>query len=210
MRSPLNRPARLAIFASGRGSNLDAILNAYPVGHALAHVAVVISDNAEAGALAKAKAADIAAHHHPFPARKYDPDGSGRTAFESKVAEWLERHSIDLICLAGFMRILSAEFNEQWRGHILNIHPSLLPRFPGLHPQRQALAAGVNTSGCTVHFVDAGVDTGPVVLQRSVPVLPDDTEESLSQRILQAEHEVYPEAIERVLTGVATFEEVAR
>ena len=207
---PLNRPARLAVFASGRGSNLDAILDAYPVEHALAHVAVVISDNAEAGALAKAKAASIAAYHHPFPARKHDPDGAGRAAFESKVAEWLERHNIDLVCLAGFMRILSEGFNERWRGRTLNIHPSLLPRFPGLHPQRQALAAGVNESGCTVHFVDAGVDTGPVVLQRKVPVLPEDTEESLGQRILQAEHEAYPEAIKRVLTGVATFEEVMR
>ena len=106
------------------------------------------------------------------------------------------------------MRILSKDFNARWRGRILNIHPSLLPRFPGLHPQRQALAAGVSTSGCTVHLVDAGVDTGPVVLQRSVPVLPDDTEETLSRRILQAEHEAYPQAIKRVLTGVTAFEEV--
>ena len=207
---PLNRPARLAVFASGRGSNLDAILETYPVGHTLAHVAVVISDNADAGALVKAKAASIAAYHHPFPARKYDSDGSGRAAFEHRVQGWLERHDTDLNCLAGFMRILSEDFNERWRGRILNIHPSLLPRFPGLYPQRQALAAGVSESGCTVHFVDAGVDTGPVVLQRKVPVLPNDTEEALSQRILQAEHEAYPEAIKRVLTGVATFEVVAR
>ena len=207
---PLNRPARLAVFASGRGSNLDAILNAYPAGHALAHVAVVISDKADAGALVKAETANIAAYYHPFPIRKHDPDGSGRAAFEREVQGWLERHDIDLICLAGFMRLLSEDFNERWRGRILNIHPSLLPRFPGLHPQRQALEAGVNESGCTVHFVDAGMDTGPAVLQRSVPVRPDDTEESLSERILHAEHKAYPEAIKRVLTGVATFEEVMR
>ena len=180
------------------------------MGHALAHVAIVVSDHADAGALRKAEAAGIAAYHHPFPARKHDPDGAGRTAFEKAVGKWLEQHSIDLICLAGFMRLLSKDFNARWRGRILNIHPSLLPRFPGLHPQWQALAAGVNMSGCTVHFVDAGMDTGPVVLQRQVPILPGDTEESLSQRILVTEHEAYPEAIKRVLTGIATFEEVVR
>ncbi len=125
------------------------------------------------------------------------------------MGERLEHQHIDLICLAGFMRLLSSDFNAHWRGRILNIHPSLLPAFPGLHSQRQALRAGVSESGCTVHFVDAGVDSGPVVLQRRVPVLPDDTEETLSARILTEEHRAYPEAVRRVLTGEIVYGEVA-
>jgi phosphoribosylglycinamide formyltransferase-1 len=113
----------------------------------------------------------------------------------------LRDHRIDLILLAGFMRLLSAGFVQAWQGRILNIHPSLLPQFPGLHAQRQALQAGVSESGCTVHFVDAGMDTGPIILQRRVPVLPDDTEETLAARILEQEHLAYPEAVRRVLQG---------
>ena len=205
----LNRPARLAVFASGRGSNLNALLQAFPAGHTLAEVVLVVSDVADAPALEKASAQGVTTFHHPFPPRKHDPDGRGRALFEAAATRRLKHQHIDLVCLAGFMRLLSAEFNARWRGRILNIHPSLLPAFPGLHPQRQALRAGVGESGCTVHFVDAGVDSGPVVLQRRVPVLPDDTEETLSARILTEEHRAYPEAVRRVLQGEAVFAEVS-
>ncbi len=206
---PLNRPARLAVFASGRGSNLDALLRAFPAGDELAEVALVVSDVVHALALEKASACGVATFHHPFPARKHDADSRGRALFEAAVGKRLEHQHIDLVCLAGFMRLLSSDFNARWRGHILNIHPSLLPAFPGLHPQRQALCAGVSESGCTVHFVDAGVDSGPVILQRRVPVLPGDTEETLSARILTEEHRAYPEAARRVLTGEIVYREVA-
>lgn len=170
---------------------------------------MVMSNVAEAGALAKAEAYSVAAYYHPFPPRKRDGDGQGRAAFEREAQDRLRKHAIDLICLAGFMRIFSPEFNKTWQGRILNIHPSLLPKFPGLHPQRQALSAGVNESGCTVHFVDAGVDTGPTILQRRVPVLPSDTEDTLAARILKEEHHAYPRAIEKVLTGQARYAEGA-
>ena len=206
---PLNRPARIAVFASGRGSNLDALVQAFPAGHTLAEVVLVMSDLENAPALEKASTHGITIFHHPFPARKRDVNGQGRAAFEAAANERLEHSKVDLICLAGFMRLFSPTFNARWRGRILNIHPSLLPAFPGLHPQWQALAAGVSESGCTVHFVDAGVDSGPVILQRRVPVLPKDTEAILSARILTEEHHAYPEAIRRVLQGEVVFGEVA-
>ncbi len=205
---PLNRPARLAVFASGRGSNLDAILSNFPKGHSLASVSLVMSDNADAGALEKALTRGIPAYTFPFPARKKDKDGLGRKAFEREAEHYLEAEQIDLICLAGFMRLFSLEFNERWQGRLLNIHPSLLPEFKGLHPQRQALESKVSEAGCTVHFVDAGVDTGPIILQKRVPVFATDTEESLSVRILEQEHLAYPEAIRLVLEGKAKFEAV--
>ena len=206
---PLDRAAHLAVFASGRGSNLEAILQAFPAGHELASVIMVMSDNAEAGALEKASALNLAAYHKAFPTRKQDKEGNGRTAFETEAQARLEQHKIDLICLAGFMRIFSPAFNERWQGRILNIHPSLLPHFKGLHPQQQALEAKVNESGCSVHFVDAGVDTGPIILQHRVPVMPNDTEESLAARILIAEHQAYPDAIRLVLAGKVSSAKVA-
>lgn len=205
MSFPLNRTARIAVFASGRGSNLDAILNAYPHDNALANVVLIVSNNPDAGALEKARAHNIDTFVHPFPGRKKDPGGEKRQAFEQQVQQQLELFGVDLVCLAGFMRIFSAAFNARWQGRMLNIHPSLLPLFKGLHPQRQALAAGVSESGCTVHFVDAGVDTGPVVLQRSVPVFAEDDEAALSARILLKEHEAYPEAIRLVLEGQVRY-----
>ena len=191
---PLARSARIAVLASGRGSNLAALLDAFPPGAALGEIALVLSNRAAAPALTRAREAGVAAHHVPWA----DRDG-----FERAASALLERHAIDLVCLAGFMRILSPAFVERHAGRMLNIHPSLLPAFRGLHAQRQALAAGVGESGCTVHFVDAGVDTGPIVVQRRVPVHEGDTEESLAARILTAEHEAYPEAVRRVLSGVA-------
>ncbi len=203
MTFPLTRPARLAVFASGRGSNLSALLDAFPPHNPLASVALLVSNKKNAGALELASAAGIPAHTCPFPGRKRDPEGEARAAFETSAEGWLKEAGADLICLAGFMRIFSPEFNARWHGRILNIHPSLLPDFPGLHPQRQALAAGVHEAGCTVHFVDAGVDTGETILQRRVPVLPGDTEDALAARILQEEHRAYPAAVRLVLSGRA-------
>ncbi len=193
---PLDRPARLAVFASGRGTNLASLLRAFPQGNALGSVVLVVSDRAAAPALARARAVGVEALHIPWPR-------GGRAAFEARAQEALEARGIDLVCLAGFMRILSPAFVEAWAGRILNIHPSLLPDFPGLHAQRQALEAGAREAGCSVHFVDAGVDSGPVVLQRRVPVFPGDTEATLAARILHEEHRAYPDAVRLVLEGWA-------
>lgn len=189
-------PARLAVFASGTGSNFGALLAAFPNGGAgLASVALMISDRAEAPALERAREAGIPAHHLPF--------GRQRQQFERRANELLRAAQIDWVILAGFMRVLSPEFVGHWRGRILNIHPSLLPAFPGLNAVRQALAAGVGETGCTVHFVDAGVDTGPIIAQRRVPVLPGDDEATLQARIRGVEHQLYPDAIRQVLKPVA-------
>ncbi|PZA08853.1 phosphoribosylglycinamide formyltransferase [Meiothermus sp. PNK-Is4] len=193
---PLGRPARIAVFASGRGSNLEALLEAFPPENPLGHIVLVVSDKAEAKALEKAVRAGVEAVHIPWPK-------GGREQFERAALHLLAERRVDLVLLAGFMRLLSPAFVEPWMGRILNIHPSLLPNFPGLRAQKQALEAGVQESGCTVHFVDTGMDTGPIVLQRRVPVFPDDTEETLSARILAEEHRAYPEAVWRVLMGQA-------
>lgn len=192
---PLGRPARMAAMASGRGSNLEALLKAFPHDNPLGRIVLVISDRREALALQKAVEAQIEAEYVPWPKER------GREQFERVASQLLRDHRIDLVLLAGFMRLLSPGFVQAWEGRILNIHPSLLPQFPGLHAQRQALEAGVSETGCTVHFVDAGMDTGPIVLQRRVPVLPGDTEETLAARILEQEHLAYPEAVRRVLKG---------
>lgn len=191
---PLGRPARIAVMASGRGSNLEALLKAFPADNPLGHIVLVISDKRQAPALQKALEAQVEAQYVPWPK-------SGREQFEQVAGQLLRGRHIDLILLAGFMRLLSPRFVQAWEGRILNIHPSLLPEFPGLKAQRRALEAGVSETGCTVHFVDAGMDTGPIVLQRRVPVLPGDTEETLSARILEQEHLAYPEAVRRVLKG---------
>lgn len=196
---PLGHPARIAVMASGRGSNLQALLDAFPPDDPLGHIVLVISDKPEALALEKAVRAKVEARYLPWPRSR---DNTGRAQFEREANQLLQDHQIDLILLAGFMRLLSPDFVQAWQERILNIHPSLLPQFPGLHTQRQALGAGVSESGCTVHFVDAGMDTGPIVLQRRVPVLPGDTEETLASRILEQEHLAYPEAVRRVLMGM--------
>lgn len=195
MTFPLDRPARLAVLASGRGSNLRALAAAFPPEGALAAVVLVLSNKRNAGALALAES-------HGIPAR-FAPFGDDRGRFEREADALLRAFRVDLVCLAGFMRVLSPAFTARYAGRILNVHPSLLPLFPGLHAQRQALAAGALESGCTVHFVDAGVDTGATVVQRRVPVLPDDTEGALAARILEEEHRAYPEAVRRVLAGRA-------
>jgi phosphoribosylglycinamide formyltransferase 1 len=188
-------PLVLGVLASGRGSNLQAILDAVNAGLCRARVAVVVSDRKDAPALERARRAGIRAVH--VDPRAY-PD---RTAFDDAVAGILDAEAVELICLAGYMRVLSPAFIRRYPHRILNIHPALLPAFPGLHAQRQALAHGVKVAGATVHFVDEGVDTGPIVLQTAVSVLDDDTEASLAARILVEEHRLYPEAVRLYAEG---------
>jgi len=184
---------RLAVLLSGRGSNFEAIADAVGDGRiSNAAIVAVISDVADAPGLRRAAERGLPAY--PIPRQTLT-----RREHEAKVQGILEAAHVVLVCLAGYMRLLSPEFVSRWRGRILNIHPALLPRFPGLHVQRRALEAGEKESGCTVHFVDEGTDTGPVVLQRRVPILAGDTEETLSARILAEEHRAYPEAIAKVL-----------
>jgi formyltetrahydrofolate-dependent phosphoribosylglycinamide formyltransferase len=160
-----------------------------------AEIVAVVSDVPDAAGLERAR-------RRGLPAFAVDHGKFGsRRDYETEVLRVLDEARPDLICLAGYMRILSPEFVARYRGRIVNIHPALLPKFRGLHAQKQALEAGETVSGCTVHYVDEGTDTGPVILQRTVPVLPGDTEESLSKRILVEEHRAYPEAIAEVLSG---------
>lgn len=188
---------RLAVLLSGRGSNFEAIAEAVDSGRIPdAEIVAVISDVAAARGLARARERGL-----PAFAVERERFGS-RAEHEAEILRTLEKTGPDLICLAGYMRILSPAFVERWRGRILNIHPSLLPKYRGLSPQKRALEAGETESGCTVHLVDEGTDTGPVVLQKRVPVEPGDTEDSLSARILRQEHEAYPEAIVAVLDGL--------
>jgi phosphoribosylglycinamide formyltransferase 1 len=195
---PVARQARLAVLASGRGSNLASLLGAFPPSglEPLAAVRLVVSDRPAAPALDRAREAGVTAHYVPFC--------RGRERFEVATEGLLREHAVDLVCLAGFMRLLSAAFTERWRGRLLNVHPSLLPAFRGLHAPRQAIEAGVAVSGCTVHFVVADVDAGRTVVQRRVRIEPGDDEASLAARILEQEHVAYPEAVRLVLRGEVT------
>lgn len=190
----LRAPARLGVLLSGRGSNFVALAEALARGAAPARIVLVASNVAEAPGIARAR--EMAIPTAVLPHR----DFASRAAHEAALAEVLHAAGVEWICLAGYMRLLGPELVAAWPQRILNIHPSLLPAFPGLHPQRQALAAGVRISGCTVHLVDAGLDSGPIVVQRAVPVEDGDDEASLAARILVAEHLAYPEALRRVLT----------
>ena len=188
-------PLVLGVLASGRGSNLQAILDAIAAGRCPARVGVVVSDRKDAPALDRARRAGIRAVH--LDPRAY-PD---RAAFDEAIAAVLDEHGVALVCLAGYMRVLSPGFIRRYPHRILNVHPALLPSFPGLHAQRQALQHGVKVAGATVHLVDEGVDTGPIVLQATVPVLEEDTEETLAARILVEEHRLYPEAVRLIAEG---------
>jgi phosphoribosylglycinamide formyltransferase-1 len=185
----------IGVLISGRGSNLGAIVDAVADGRLRARIAVVLSNRADAAGLARADAAGIPTRvipHRGFALREdYD---------RALVAE-LRQHQVSLVCLAGFMRLLGPTFCDAFPNAVLNIHPSLLPAFPGVDAQRQALAHGVKVSGVTVHFVTPSLDDGPIVAQAAVDVRGDDTVESLSARILEAEHRLYPEAIGRILQG---------
>lgn len=181
---------RIAVLVSGRGSNLQAIINSIENKKVNVVIAVVISNVQNALAL------DIA-REHGIKTLFVDPNKyKTREDFDQKIMEIIKKKQVTLICLAGFMRVLSKTFVQQFKNRIMNIHPSLLPSFPGLKAQNKALNAGVKFSGCTVHFLDEGVDTGPIICQAVVPVLNDDTLESLSERILKEEHRIYPLAIQ--------------
>ena len=191
----MSRLLRVGVLASGRGSNLQALLDAGSRADYPARVVVVVSDREDARALARARAAGVSSL---FVNPK---DHGDRAAYDAVLTKTLEHHEVGLVCLAGFMRILSPVFVRAWQGRLMNIHPSLLPAFPGLHAQRQALHHGVRIAGATVHFVDEGVDTGPIVLQAAVPVEATDTEETLAARILIEEHRIYPEAVRLFAEG---------
>lgn len=191
---------RVGVLASGRGSNLQAIIDAIGGGRLEARVSLVVSDRPDALALERAR-------RHGIKAIFVDPKGyPDRKAFEQALLEVLGAHGVELVCLAGFMRVLSPRFVDAYKNRIMNIHPGLLPAFPGLHAQRQALAHGVKVAGCTVHFADEGVDSGPIILQAAVPVLEDDSEETLSARILEQEHRIYPQAVQLFSEGRLTLQ----
>jgi phosphoribosylglycinamide formyltransferase 1 len=186
---------RLGVLISGRGSNLQAIIDAIRDKRLDASIAVVVSNEESAGGLERARKAGIETMtigHRQWPSRD---------DYDRALADELRRRNVRLVCLAGFMRKIGAPLLDAFPHAILNIHPSLLPAFPGLHAQRQALQHGVKASGVTVHFVDANLDAGPIVIQRAVPVFGEDTEETLAARILVEEHRAYPEAIGLVLSG---------
>lgn len=186
---------RLGVLISGRGSNLKAIIDAIERKQLDASIAIVISNRPDAPGLEHARKAGIetlVVSHKGFASRE---------DYDRVLVKELKSRQVGLVCLAGFMRLLSPVMIEAFPNRILNIHPSLLPEYRGLHPQRQALDAGATVSGATVHIVNADLDAGPIVLQREVPVLPGDTEQALADRILQVEHALYPEAIAAVLAG---------
>jgi phosphoribosylglycinamide formyltransferase-1 len=186
---------RVAILISGRGSNMAALIEAAKAADFPAEIVAVISNRPDAGGLATASASGV-----PTVSIESKRFGRDRAAFEAALQAALDQHRVELICLGGFMRLLTAEFVQRWYGRMLNIHPSLLPSFPGLEPQAQALRAGVKISGATVHFVTPETDAGPIVMQGAVAVLDDDTPDTLAARILAVEHRIYPDAL-RLLAG---------
>jgi phosphoribosylglycinamide formyltransferase-1 len=192
---------RVAILISGRGSNMAALIKASKEEAFPAEIVVVISNRTDAGGLEKAKSSGI-----PTLTIESKPFGADRAAFEAVLQSALDEHQVDLICLGGFMRLLTAAFAQRWYGRMLNIHPSLLPSFPGLEPQAQALRAGVKISGATVHFVIPETDAGPILMQGAVAVRDDDTPETLGARILEIEHRIYPDALRLVASGQVRLE----
>lgn len=188
-------PFRLCVLVSGRGSNLEAIIKAGEERKLKSAVVLVISDRGDAPALEKAKSKNISAFF-------IDPRCfNSKLEYEDELMRLFAEHKVDLIVLAGFMRLLSPHLLSRYKNRVVNIHPSLLPSFPGLKPQKKAIEYGVKLSGCTVHFVDEGMDTGPIILQKAVPVLDNDDEQSLADRILAQEHDSYWRAIELIAEG---------
>ena len=185
----------IGVLVSGRGTNLQAIIEAIEEGKIEGEIKVVISDNPDAYALKRAKQHNIETQYINFKKFKKRED------YDKEIIKSLKEKKIDLVVLAGYMRILSPYFIRTYKNKIINIHPALLPSFSGLHAQGQAVKYGVKVSGCTVHFVDEGVDSGPIVLQRALEVKDDDTEESLAERILKEEHQIYPQAIQLFSQG---------
>lgn len=186
---------RIGVLASGRGSNLQALIDAWKQGDIIGEIVAVGSDHEQAYALQRAKNAEIP--NQAFPLERY----SSRVEQEQALLSWLQENGVKLLVLAGFMRVLSKEFLHELNIPVVNIHPSLLPAFAGLHAQRQAVDYGVKLTGCTVHFVDEGLDSGPIIMQEAVPVLPEDTEETLADRILEVEHRLYPLTVRLIASG---------
>jgi phosphoribosylglycinamide formyltransferase-1 len=184
----------VGVLISGRGTNLHALIDAAAAGRLGGRIAVVISNVEDAPGLERARKAGIPAHFR-------DHRGRPRDEFDQQLAALLREHAVDLVCLAGYMRLLSPAFIRAFAGRILNVHPSLLPAFPGLEAQRQAWEYGVKVSGATVHLVDESLDAGPIVLQEAVSVLASDQAEGLAARILEAEHRIYPRAVRAMLEG---------
>jgi phosphoribosylglycinamide formyltransferase-1 len=195
----VNPERRIGVLVSGRGSNLQALIDAQRAGHLGGAIAVVVSNVPGATALERARRAGI-------PTACCPPGGLAREEHERALVEVLRGHGVSLVCLAGYMRLLSPAFLDAFAGRILNVHPALLPAFPGKDAQRQALLHGVKVSGATIHFVDASLDAGPILLQEAVPVHEDDTTETLGGRILEAEHRLYPRAVRLVLDGAYRLE----
>ena len=196
-----DRKLRIGVLASGGGSNLQSIIDQCQQQQIDAEIVLVLCNNPGAGALLRAEAAELpncCINHRDF---------SDRQSFDQAVVARLQQSEVDLVVLAGFMRLISDRFLEAFPQRIINIHPSLLPAFPGLHVQQKALDYGARFSGCTVHFVDSGVDTGPIIAQAVVPIFPEDNEASLSARILQQEHKLYPHAIQLIASGRINIED---
>ena len=192
---------RVAILISGRGSNMVALIEAAREKDFPAEIVAVISNRSDAAGLEKAQASGI-----PTLTIESKPFGKDRAAFEAALQSALDQHKVELICLAGFMRLFTAQFVQRWQGRMLNIHPSLLPSFPGLEPQAQALRAGVKISGATVHFVIPETDAGPIVMQGAVAVGDDDTPQTLAARIVAIEHRIYPAALRLVASDKIRLE----
>jgi phosphoribosylglycinamide formyltransferase-1 len=190
----------VGVLISGRGSNLQAIIDASEKGKIPAKVAIVISNNPEAVGLERAA-------KHSIPTAVFEPKNfADKNTYELEIVKVLKQYKVDLVCLAGYMRIVGKVLLEHFPEKMINIHPALLPAFPGLHVQKAALDHGAKISGATVHFVDEGCDTGPIIIQAAVPVLEDDTEETLSARILEQEHKIYPKAIKLFAEGKLKIE----
>lgn len=186
---------KIGVLASGRGSNFQAIIDEIEAGRILAKIEILIVDNSDAYAIERAK-------KHGIPYMYINPkEFKTKEVFYEKIRDELLSKGVELVILAGFMRIVKKPLLDAFPNRIMNIHPALLPSFPGLHGQKQAVDYGVRISGCTVHFVDEGVDSGPIIIQAAVPVHPDDTEDSLSERILKLEHKIFPEAIRLFAEG---------
>jgi phosphoribosylglycinamide formyltransferase 1 len=188
---------RVAILISGRGSNMRALIEAAKASDFPGEIVLVVSSRMEADGLGVAR--ELGIETALVDQIRYRRENRDREAYDAELHHVLTRANVEFVCLAGFMRILSADFVRKWEGRIINMHPSLLPAFRGLKPQRQALDAGMKVSGCTVHYVVPELDAGPTIAQTEVPVLEGDTEETLSARILEAEHKLYPAALKKVL-----------
>jgi phosphoribosylglycinamide formyltransferase 1 len=192
---------RVAVLISGRGSNMASLIDAAKDDSYPAEITLVVSNRPDAAGLAHARSQSI-----ETAVVEHTNYGNDRAAFEHALQDVLRAHRIDLVCLAGFMRLLTPWFVGQWQGRMLNIHPALLPAFKGLHTHERALAAGVKTHGATVHFVSPETDSGPIIAQAEVPVLPGDTPETLAARVLEAEHRIYPQALRQVAEDLANSE----